>query len=155
MSYIDTKGVDMGEFVNMTAAQFRALVTSGSSPYKKPVLMPKKSKYNNEKTERDGFVYDSKKEANRGDILNELQKNGKIMSLERQKPFILIEPFNYRGKSIRGVKWVADFYYYDCDKKSWVAEDVKSPMTKRKPEYVIKKKLFMTKYPDIEFLEFI
>ena len=145
----------MGGFIEMSAAQFRALVTSGSSPYKKPVLMPKKSKYNNEKTERDGFVYDSKKEANRGDILNELQKNGKIMSLERQKPFILIEPFNYRGKAIRGVKWVADFYYYDIERKTWVAEDVKSPMTKRKPEYVIKKKLFMTKYPDIEFLEFI
>jgi len=155
MSYIDTKGVGMGEFVSMTSKEFRNLVTNNISPFKKPVLMPKKNKYHNEKTERDGFVYDSKKEANRGDILNELQKNGKIMSLERQKPFILIEPFNYRGKAIRGVKWVADFYYYDCDKKSWVAEDVKSQMTKKKPEYVIKKKLFMTKYPDIEFLEFI
>lgn len=145
----------MGSFVEMSAAQFRSLVMQGSSPFKKPVLMPKKNKYNNEKTERDGFVYDSKKEANRGDILNDLQANGKIMSLERQKPFVLIEPFTYQGKAIRGVKWVADFYYYDCERKIWVAEDVKSPMTKRKPEYVIKKKLFMTKYPDILFVEFI
>ena len=145
----------MGSFVEMSAAQFRSLVMQGSSPFKKPVLMPKKNKYNNEKTERDGFVYDSKKEANRGDVLNSLQANGKIMSLERQKPFVLIEPFTYQGKTIRGVKWVADFYYYDCERKIWVAEDVKSPMTKRKPEYVIKKKLFMTKYPDILFVEFI
>lgn len=145
----------MGSFVEMSAAQFRTLVTQGSSPFKKPVLMPKKNKYHNEKTERDGFTYDSKKEANRGDILNELQKTEKIMSLERQKPFVLIEPFNYHGKTIRGVKWVADFYYYDCERKVWVAEDVKSPMTKRKPEYVIKKKLFMTKYPDILFEEVI
>ena len=145
----------MGSFVEMSAAQFRSLVMQGSSPFKKPVLMPKKNKYNNEKTERDGFVYDSKKEANRGDVLNNLQANGKIMSLERQKPFVLIEPFTYQGKTIRGVKWVADFYYYDCERKIWVAEDVKSPMTKRKPEYVIKKKLFMTKYPDILFVEFI
>lgn len=155
MSYIDTKGVDMGSFVSMTAAEFRNLVTQGSSPYKKPVLMPKKNKYNNEKTERDGFVYDSKKEANRGDVLNAKQSAGLIMSLERQKPFILIEPFTYQGKAIRGVKWIADFYYYDCERKIWVAEDVKSSMTRKKPEYVIKKKLFMTKYPDILFEEFI
>lgn len=145
----------MGSFVEMTSEQFRAALLQGKTPYVKPELFPKKSKYNNEKTERDGFVYDSKKEANRGDILNELQKNGKIMSLERQKPFILIEPFDYRGTHIRGTKWVADFYYYDCVAKEWVAEDVKSWMTKKKPEYVIKKKLFMKKYPDIVFKEFI
>lgn len=145
----------MGEFVSMTAAQFRNLIEAGSSPYKKPVLMPKKNKYHNEKTERDGFTYDSKKEANRGDYLNTLQAEGKIMSLERQKPFVLIEPFNYHGKSIRGVKWVADFYYYDYERKTWVAEDVKSAMTKRKAEYIIKKKLFMLKYPDILFDEFL
>lgn len=145
----------MGEFLTMSAAQFRTLVTGGVSPYKKPTLVPKKAKYHNEKTERDGFTYDSKKEANRGDILNVLQEKGKIMSLERQKPFVLIEPFNYHGKSIRGVKWLADFYYYDCERKVWVAEDVKSPMTQRKPEYVIKKKLFMTKYPDILFEEYL
>lgn len=145
----------MGEFVSMTAKEFRALVTQGSSPYQKPVLMPKKNKYNNEKTERDGFTYDSKKEANRGDVLNALQASGKIMSLERQKPFILIEPFEYHGQKIRGTKWIADFYYFDCEKNKWVAEDVKSPMTKKKPEYNIKKKLFMKKYPDIWFYEFI
>lgn len=145
----------MGSFVEMSAAQFRSLVMQGSSPFKKPVLMPKKSKYNNEKTESDGFVYDSKKEANRGDILSELQAKNKIMSLERQKPFILLEPFDYHGKAIRGIKWVADFYYYDCERQTWVAEDVKSPITKRKPEYIIKKKLFMKKYPDILFSEVI
>lgn len=145
----------MGEFVSMTAAEFRRLVTNGTSPYKAPVLMPKKQKYNNDKVERDGFTYDSKKEANRGDILNQLQADGKIMSLERQKPFVLIEPFTYQGKTIRGVKWIADFYYFDCERKLWVAEDVKSPITKKKPEYVIKKKLFMTKYPHILFEEYL
>lgn len=144
----------MGEFLTMSAKQFRSLVTQGSSPYKAPVLM-KKSKYHNEKTEKDGFVYDSKKEANRGDILNALQERGKIMSLERQKKFILVEPFDYHGKAIRGVTYIADFYYYDMEQKTWIAEDVKSPITRRKPEYAIKKKLFMKKYPEILFQEFI
>lgn len=145
----------MGKFLEMTSAEFRTMLLEGDSPYRRAPLVGNKSKYNNKKTERGGFVYDSRKEANRGDELMSLRHLGKIRNLERQKPFVLVETFEYHGKTIRGVKWVADFYYFDVEKNIWVAEDVKSNPTKKKPEYIIKKKLFMLKYPEILFQEII
>lgn len=111
------------------------------------------SKYFSKKTLYLGVVYDSKKEAKRQQELDLLASTGKISGLERQKKFILIESFDYRGKKIRGTSWVADFYYFMDGE--WVAEDVKSDFTRKKPDYIIKKKLFMLKYPEIRFYEHI
>lgn len=123
----------------MTAAEYRKSL--------------KGNKYHAKKTEFDGKTYDSKKEACRAKFLLSLQKAGGISGLEMQKRFVLVENFEYRGDKVRGVAWIADFYYFNG--KEWVAEDVKSPMTRKKPEYIIKKKLFMQKYPEILFNEFV
>ena len=144
----------MGSFVTMTAAEFRQMVCEGRKPSNVPDVK-KKNKYHAQKTEMDGYTYDSKKEANRGNYLMRLQEAGEIQGLERQKAFVLLEPFKYEGKTINGIKWYADFYYYDVHKRKWVAEDVKSAITRKKAEYVIKKKLFMKKYPKIRFYEFL
>jgi len=124
----------------MSAKQYRESLNKGN-------------KYHAQKTEFNGQTFDSKKESRRAAQLLALQKAGWIRGLETQKKFVLIEGFEYRGEKIRGVSWIADFYYFNG--KEWVAEDVKSPMTRKKPEYIIKKKLFMLKYPDIVFNEFL
>lgn len=137
-------------FSELTSKQFmERYIRKGSLP-----LTPnKRNKYMNVKVEVNGKKYDSKKEAARGFILEERQREGKISQLERQKQFMLIEGFEYYGKRIRGTQYIADFYYYDEENKEWVVEDVKSYITRKKPEYRIKIKLFMLKYPKIHFQE--
>ena len=108
------------------------------------------SKYFNRKTIYNGTVYDSKKEAKRAYELNMLQRSGLISNLERQRQFVLQECFKVRGKSVRSITYVADFYYWDNQKLTWVAEDTKGFRT---DVYKLKKKLFLYKYPDILFIE--
>lgn len=98
------------------------------------------SKYLNKKTKVDGITFDSKKEANRYLILNQMEKEGKINSLKRQVPFPLIRKSKY-GREIR---YIADFTYY---LDGWlVVEDVKSPYTRKNPVYRLKKRLMAELY---------
>lgn len=86
------------------------------------------SKYKNSKIEVDGIAFDSKKEARRWAELKELEKIGAISNLRRQVPYELIP--NQRdainGRVIeRGIKYVADFEYFNEMLKEKVVEDVK------------------------------
>lgn len=111
----------------------------------------KGSKYKNVKT-TDGF--DSRKERKRYYELELMQKSGVIESLQKQAPFQLLETFkDKQGNTERGIKYIADFAYYDLEKSTWVIEDVKSPFTRKLPTYVIKRKLVKKFYPDYLFLE--
>lgn len=102
-----------------------------------------KMKYGNTKYQIDGMLFDSKKEANYWYELKMLEKAGQICNIQRQKPFELIPTRYYNGVCVRGCKYIADFYFYDNIKKSWIAVDVKGFPT---PEYIIKKKIFLEKY---------
>lgn len=104
------------------------------------------SKYHNKITVRDGHAFDSKKEAQRYLELSLLEKIGEISQLELQKEFELLP----KQKGERAVKYIADFYYYDAGKEIFVAEDVKGMKTQA---YIIKRKLFKYRYPDILFRE--
>lgn len=109
------------------------------------------NKYHNKKTEYNGIMYDSKKEANRAFTLDMLLRAGKIKDLERQKRFVLQDKYtNNQGKNIRAIEYVADFYYYDVDSGRWIAEDTKGMKT---DVYLLKKKIFEYKYPEIIFIE--
>ena len=111
----------------------------------------KGSKYKNVKT-ADGF--DSKKERKRYYELEMMQKAGVIKCLAKQAPFELVETFkDKQGNTERGIKYIADFVYYDNEKESFVIEDVKSPFTRKLSTYVIKRKLVKKFYPDYLFLE--
>lgn len=126
------------QFMSMSAQAFRDMV-------KKP------NKFHAQKTVVNGVVYDSKKESKRALELEYLEKAGNIKNLERQKRFVLQEGFvNNEGKKIRPISYLADYYYEKDGQK--VVEDVKSPAT-RTQVYMIKKKLFQFKYPDIKFVE--
>lgn len=111
----------------------------------------KGSKYKNIKT-KDGF--DSNKERKRFFELELMQKAGVITSLNKQVCFQLLDTFkDKRGITERGVKYIADFVYYDNEKKSFVIEDVKSPITRKLSVYVLKRKLVKQKYSAYLFIE--
>jgi hypothetical protein len=109
----------------------------------------KNHKYNAKKTEVMGIKFDSKKEANRYLELKMLARAGKIRDLKLQPKFLLLDKFKYGNKTQRAIHYVADFEYID-EKGVRVVEDVKGYKTE---VYNIKKKLFLSKYSDVEFRE--
>ena len=100
-------------------------------------------KYGNRKTEVDGLLFDSKKEAERWCELKLLERAGVISDLFRQMPITLLPAQrNDKGKVIeRPVKYVADFMY--TENGQTVIEDVKGVRTK---EYIIKRKLLLWRF---------
>jgi len=95
---------------------------------------PRKSKYGAVKTEVDGNVFDSKKEAKRYLVLKAMLQAGEIRELELQPKFDLIV------NGVKVGKYVADFQYYLKHPSSWeaVVEDCKGMKT---PVYRLKKKI--------------
>lgn len=122
-----------------------------SGPYSGKVM----SKYHAKKTEADGIIFDSKKEAARYEVLKILQKTGLISDLRLQVPYVLIaeqrgpDEITARGRRKKGKLWeracvyVADFVYTDTETGETVVEDVKGRRTK---EYIIKRKLMLKEY---------
>ena len=110
------------------------------------------NKYNAKKTEVDGYVFDSMREANRYKELMLMLKSKEISDLVLQPTFLLLEGFTYKGKKERKIEYLADFKYKDKQGKT-VVEDVKSKFTAKLPVYRIKKKLLLDRYPEINFYE--
>lgn len=118
----------------------------------KPIIDHPHSKYGNQKTEVDGVVYDSKKEAYRAAELELMEKQGEIQNLERQKKYELQPGFILNGHKIRPITYIADFVYEKNGEV--VVEDVKGAATRSNPVYKIKKKMMMYVY-GIEIKEFL
>ena len=108
----------------------------------------KTNKYSNAKVKIDGIKFDSKKEANRYLELKMLERAGVISNLILQPKFLLQESFKRNGKTHRAIFYVADFEYIKDGKR--IVEDVKGFKT---DVYKLKKKLFLAKYPQVEFKE--
>jgi hypothetical protein len=106
------------------------------------------SKYNAIKTIIDGITFDSKKEAQRYAELKLLERAGIITELQLQPTYILQEAFDAGCVKIRAIKYRGDFRYIEDGKV--VVEDTKGFRTK---EYLLKRKLFLAKYPEIDFRE--
>lgn len=102
-------------------------------------------KYGNRRVEFNGIRFDSIKERDRYCELKLLERAGKIKDLKIQKEFVLL-PAQYEGEGKerkcieRGVKYKADFYYYDVSKGKYICEDTKGYRT---PEYILKRKLML------------
>ena len=95
--------------------------------------------------------YASKKEHKRALELELLQRANEIIDLQKQVKFELLASFkDSNGQTERGINYLADFVYLDRKKKRWICEDVKGFKT---PDYVIKRKLFKTKFPEYIFIE--
>lgn len=108
------------------------------------------SKYRNEKTEVDGIVFDSRKEANRYRELKLLEKAGEISDLRLQVKFELVPAIYEYGVCIpravcvqKAVTYIADFVYRDKMTGEEIVEDVKGMKTE---VYKLKKKLLRWRY---------
>lgn len=99
----------------------------------------KQNKFRNQKAIIMGIKFDSLKEANRWLVLMDMEKQGEITKLERQVPFTLIPSQKGKFRNERETKYIADFTFYRNGKL--VVEDVKSEITRKQPEYIIKRKL--------------
>ena len=97
------------------------------------------SKYGNRKTELDGMMFDSRKEAQRWAELKWMERGRLISGLERQVAFEIIP----KTDKYRAVKYVADFVYTDAETGEKVVEDCKGMRT---DVYLLKKKLMYWKY---------
>lgn len=100
------------------------------------------SKYHNKRTSG----YDSNKEKHRADELKLLQRAGQISNLKEQVRFELIPSqygiVNGKKKCIeQACFYIADFTY--VENESFIVEDVKSPITRANPVYIIKRKLML------------
>lgn len=106
------------------------------------------NKFHNKKTEYNGILFDSKKEAMRYAILLSLEQLGEIRNLRRQVRYKLIEGKRWsNGKKHKDTVYVADFVYLLHGKE--IVEDVKGMRT---PVYKLKRELMKEKY-NIEIQE--
>lgn len=108
-----------------------------------PPKDPKRNKFNASKTEIDGIVFDSKKEAKRYKELQLLLKAGVIGLLQLQVPYELNEGGSH------SLKYVADFVYIRTDTGEKVVEDTKGFRT----TIYKKKRKLMKKIHGIEIRE--
>lgn len=110
----------------------------------------RESKYHNKIAYYDGIAFDSIKERDYyADVLLPLKWAGEIKSIDMQVPFVLQPPFKHGGKTIKGIKYVADFVITYPDGRKKVI-DTKGYRTK---EYLLKRKMLLYKYPEIDFEE--
>jgi hypothetical protein len=89
-------------------------------------------KYLNKKTELDGYMFDSKREAERWAELKLLERAGDITDLKRQVGFVLAPAVRYtpHGRQKPALKLIADFSYIDLKHGGRVVvEDVKGVLT--------------------------
>ena len=106
------------------------------------------NKYHAKKTEIDGLVFDSKKEAEYYSLLKMQERMGRISGLKLQYRYQIINSaIDHKGKKLPPIYYIADFVYWDSDAKLHVV-DVKGFKT---PVYKLKKRLMLELYDiDIE-----
>ena len=90
-------------------------------------MTARRNKYGNKKTELDGILFDSKREATRFMQLRTLHRAGVISNLQLQVPFALAPAVKIKGRMRPPLKYIADFVYQENG--SQVVEDAKGHVT--------------------------
>jgi hypothetical protein len=108
-----------------------------------------KRKYHNTICVADGIKFDSVKESRKYTELVLLQKAGEVAEIKLQPVYVLQEGFKRGKRSFRPITYKADFEVTYTNGRVQVI-DVKGYKTE---VYKIKKKLFLAKYPNLEFEE--
>ncbi len=133
----------------MTTRELNALYTRLGINPPPSVAAPDASKYNATKKMADGILFDSSGEAECYRILKLQEKSGAISGLELQPRFVLAEAFrDATGKTRRRIEYRADFRFTRGGRT--VIADYKGFPT---PVYKLKLKLFLQKYPHLDFEE--
>ena len=100
------------------------------------------NKYGNKKVTVDGIRFDSIHEARVYLQLKTLQHGNVISDLHLQVPFELQPSYKINGKTVRAIKYIADFVFINekGEKEVWDAKGVQTDV------YKLKKKMFEYKY---------
>ncbi|MBB6694395.1 DUF1064 domain-containing protein [Cohnella xylanilytica] len=111
------------------------------------IRLRNQSKYRAQKTTVDGITFDSQREAQHYSFLKLQQRMGLVKEIKLQPVYVLLEPYKHpqTGKKVQGIKYRADFLVTYPDGSQEVI-DVKSEPTRKKEAYVLKKKLFESRY---------
>lgn len=117
--------------------------------YKKLAKPKKKGRIQSKKIEYNGILFKSKKEVN---IYIEYQLDPKIEILSIEPKFKLLESFKH-GQTIRSMSYKADFKIINNGIVEVV--EVKSKGSASMTDYQLRKKLFLHKYPTVNFREII
>lgn len=107
---------------------------------------PRREKYGRIKKTVDGIEFDSTSEAQAWTILKLWEAAGAITELEVQPEFQLEPKLMIDGKTIRAIKYRADFLFMKDGRKTVV--DVKGIRT---AAFNIKAKLFKARFPQLVF----
>lgn len=114
-----------------------------------------RSKFNVDKSEKGklnrtykGVIYDSEMEMKYViEVLEPMLKSGEIIKFERQVQYELLPAFDYKEQHYASVNYKSDFNIYYKDGSIFVV-DIKGLS---KPLDVVKKKMLLSRYPDINF----
>jgi len=95
------------------------------------------------------------KECKRFHELTFLQKQGIIKNLKCQQPFIVCDKVQWNQydsshKKLTPIRYISDFVYFDTQKEQMIVEDTKGQRTRL---YILKRQLFIIRYPEYIFLE--
>jgi len=107
-----------------------------------------KTKYNAKKTRLDGYIFDSKAEANRYSELKLLVAANEITHLTIHPRFKIIAAAVIDGEEEPAIYYEADFKY--LEDSGWIVEDVKGFRTQ---VYRLKRRLFLQQYTGMAFRE--
>jgi hypothetical protein len=113
---------------------------------------PKPSKMRNIKTEVDGMIFDSQKEAKYYSELKLLKRQREIIDFFRQVSFLLQEGYWLNGEWVKPIWYKADFMVF-----RWVTptalrfqiHEVKGRWTK---DGELKRKMFEKRYPEYQMI---
>ena len=106
------------------------------------VISARANKHGNVKTEIDGIVFDSKREASHYLRLKMLERSGVITDVKTQVSFVLAPAVVLDGRRKPELRYRADFVYRENGKQ--VIVDAKSPHLRKNPVYRNKKHLMAT-----------
>ena len=113
-------------------------------------------KYFNKKVIFNGIKFDSKKESEYYLKLKEDEEKGLIKDLKLQPEFLLIDSFRDKnGKLERKCVYTADFEYINRSSEELYVIEIKSKYTAKLVDYILRRKFFKSKYPEINFIEVI
>jgi len=131
--------------INLTEEEARALFGdkyTGPKP-------KKKHKYNAKKVILDGITFPSQHEAEYYATLKLRVRAGEVERFELQPVFILQQAFKRNGKTVRAIKYIADFKVFYPDGRVEIV-DTKGYRTR---DYKNKIKTLLKQNPDMWFTE--
>lgn len=135
--------------MSWTEEEYQDFMKQRKSIHESVKPIQKKSKYHAQKVDKYGCIWDSRKELREYERLLLLQQAGEIKTIMLQPKFELQPSFIYKEKKQRAITYKADFMVVYTDGRKEIIE-VKGFKTR---DYVLRKKLLLYKYPDIDFVE--